>query len=459
MNRWSAIILAAGKGTRMKSKLPKVLHRAAGKSMVHHVADCSTQAGAENLLTIVGFGAEEVRSEMIEISQIVEQKEQLGTGHAVQQCLPFLKEYTGDIAILCGDTPLLRKETLVSLIEAHQNNPDVAATVLTAVLPDPTGYGRIVRRAGQVVGIVEQKDATGEQQIIKEINTGIYCFKSEKLAEALGSLTNDNAQGEYYLTDTLSYLVEKGEKVCAVVLEDPDEAIGVNSRSQLAQVEKILRQRKNEELMAAGVTLVDPSSTFVDIGVEIGPDTIIQPFTWIEGKTKIGENCTIGPNSRLHNVIVGDDVELHFTYAHDCVVGDKVTAGPYVHLRPGTHLKAGVYVGNFMEIKNSTIGEGTKLSHLSYIGDADLGKEINIGCGTITVNYDGQKKYRTVIEDRAFVGCNSNLVAPVTIGKDAYVAAGSTITKDVPPESLGVGRARQTNLEGWTKRKKNRETK
>ena len=454
MKQWSAIILAAGKGTRMKSKLPKVLHHAAGKSMVHHVANCSLRAGAENLVTIVGFGAEQVRSEMIEISQIVEQKEQLGTGHAVQQCLPFLNEYKGDVAIICGDTPLLRKETLLSLIQTHQGNPETAATVLTAVMPNPTGYGRIIRRAGQVVGIVEQKDATDEQQALKEINTGIYCFKSEKLAEALSSLTNDNAQGEYYLTDTLSYLVEKGEKVGAVVLADIEEAIGVNSRSQLAQVEKILRQRKNEELMDAGVTLVDPSSTFVDEDVEIGPDTVIQPFTWLEGKTKIGEGCVIGPNSRLQNVTVGDEVELHFTYAHDCVIGDKVSAGPYVHLRPGTHLKAGVKVGNFMEIKNSVVGEGTKLSHLSYIGDADLGKEINIGCGTITVNYDGENKFRTVIEDRAFIGCNSNLVAPVTIGKDAYVGAGSTITKDVPPEALGVARAKQSNLEGWAKKLK-----
>lgn len=453
MNQWIAVILAAGKGTRMKSKLPKVLHQAGGKSMVRRVADCAISAGAEEVITIVGFGGEEVRREIASVSQIVEQKEQLGTGHAVQQCIPLLKDYSGDVVVLSGDTPLLRKETLSAFIEKHQENGG-AATVLTAVLSDPTGYGRIIRRSGQVVGIVEQKDATEEQTPIKEINTGIYCFKSEKLIDALQSLKNENAQGEYYLTDTLAYLGSQGEVIGATILDDPEEAIGVNSRNQLAQVEKILRQRKNQELMESGVTILDPASTFVDEDVEIGTDTILQPFTWLEGNTKIGANCIIGPNSRLQDVEVGDESELTFTYAHECKIGEKVTVGPYVHLRPGTELKAGVKVGNFMEVKNSVIGEGTKLSHLSYIGDADLGKEINIGCGTITVNYDGENKHRTIIEDRAFIGCNSNLVAPVIIGKDSYVAAGSTITKNVPDESLGVARARQSNLEGWARRKR-----
>lgn len=452
MNQWIAVILAAGKGTRMKSKLPKVLHQAGGKSMVRRVADCAISAGAEEVITIVGFGGEEVRAEIASISQIVEQKEQLGTGHAVQQCIPLLQDYSGDVVVLSGDTPLLRKETLSAFIENHQKNGG-AATVLTAILSDPTGYGRIIRRSGQVVGIVEQKDATEEQTPIKEINTGIYCFKSEKLIDALKSLKNENAQGEYYLTDTLAYLGSQGEIIGATILDDPEEALGVNSRNQLALVEKILRQRKNQELMENGVTILDPASTFIDEDVEIGTDTILQPFTWLEGKTKIGMNCIIGPNSRLQDVEVADESEVAFTFAHECKIGEKVTVGPYVHLRPGTELKAGVKVGNFMEVKNSIIGEGTKLSHLSYIGDADLGKEINIGCGTITVNYDGEKKHRTIIEDRAFIGCNSNLVAPVIIGKDSYVAAGSTITKNIPDESLGVARARQSNLEGWARRK------
>jgi len=452
MNQWVAVILAAGKGTRMKSKLPKVLHQVAGKSMVRHVADCSLRAGAEKLITIIGFGGAEVKEAMAEFSQIVEQKEQLGTGHAVQQCIPALEEYSGDVVILCGDTPLLRQTTLAKLVEKHQMSGD-GATVLTAKLSNPTGYGRIIRQGGQVVAIVEEKDATEEERQVREINTGIYCFKSEKLVEALGSLRNDNAQGEYYLTDTLAYLAGQDVAVGAMVLEDADEAIGVNSRVQLAQVEGILRKRKNEELMANGVTLLDPASTFVDEEVEIGADTIIYPFTWIEGASKIGEDCRIGPNTRLTNVEIGDAVEIQFAYVHDCRIDEQVTAGPYVHLRPDTHLKAGVKVGNFMEVKNSIIGEGTKLPHFSYIGDADLGKEINIGCGTITVNYDGVKKHRTVIEDGAFIGCNSNLVAPVRIEKGAYVGAGSTITKDVPAESLGVSRAKQSNFEGWVKRR------
>jgi UDP-N-acetylglucosamine diphosphorylase/glucosamine-1-phosphate N-acetyltransferase len=452
MNQWVAVILAAGKGTRMKSKLPKVLHQVAGKSMVRHVADCSLRAGAEKLITIIGFGGTEVKEAMADFSQIVEQKEQLGTGHAVQQCIPALEGYSGDVVILCGDTPLLRQTTLAKLVEKHQMSGD-GATVLTAKLSSPTGYGRIIRQGGQVVAIVEEKDATEEERQVREINTGIYCFKSEKLIEALGSLRNDNAQGEYYLTDTLAYLVGQDVAVGAMVLEDADEAIGVNSRAQLAQVEGILRKRKNEELMANGVTLLDPASTFIDEEVEIGADTIIYPFTWIEGASKIGEDCRIGPNTRLTNVEIGDAVEIQFAYAHDCRIDEQVTAGPYVHLRPDTHLKAGVKVGNFMEVKNSIVGEGTKLPHFSYIGDADLGKEINIGCGTITVNYDGVKKHRTVIEDGAFIGCNSNLVAPVRIEKGAYVGAGSTITKDVPAEGLGVSRAKQSNFEGWVKRR------
>ena len=454
MKPWIAIILAAGKGTRMKSKLPKVLHKAAGKAMVHHVAGCALHAGAGKLVTIVGFGGDQVEKAMTELSQIVEQKEQLGTGHAVQQCIPALEGFSGDVVILSGDTPLLRFETLKGLITAHQES-DNSATVLTAVLANPSGYGRIIRRGGQVVGIVEQKDATDEQKNLNEINTGIYCFKQDKLVEALGTLTNDNAQGEYYLTDTLAYLVENGESVGAVILKDSNEALGVNSREQLAEVEQILRTRKNKELMEAGVTLMDAASTYVDLEVEIGSDTIIYPGTWIEGKTKIGSDCKIGPNTRLQDVQIGDEVEMQFTYAHECQVDDKVIIGPYVHLRPGTHLKAGVKVGNFMEIKNSVVGEGTKLPHLSYIGDADLGKEVNIGCGTITVNYDGVKKHRTLVADQAFVGCNSNLVAPVIVGKGAYIAAGSTITKDVPEGALGVSRAKQSNLEGWVSRKRN----
>ena len=454
MNKWTAVVLAAGKGTRMKSNLPKVLHPVMGKPMVLHVVDKSYQAGAENVLAIVGFGSESVEAVLTGKARVVEQKEQLGTGHAVQQCIPALENYQGDVMILCGDTPLLRVETLSDLMDKHQKS-GASATVLTALLDNPMGYGRILRSdSGQVLGIVEEKDATEVQRKVQEINTGIYCFKSLDLVEALKSLTNDNAQGEYYLTDTLAYLNKVDKPVGAQILLDEDESLGVNSRVQLAQAEQILRQRKNIELMENGVTLMDPATTYVDEDVEVGPDTVIYPSTWLEGQTQIGSNCEIGPNSRLKNTKIGDSVNIQFTYGHDCIIEDEVAVGPYVHLRPGTHLKKGVKVGNFMEIKNSIIGEKTKLNHLSYIGDADLGANINIGCGTITVNYDGKNKFRTTIEDRAFIGCNSNLVAPVTIGEGAFIAAGSTITKDVPSEALGVARAKQSNIEGWAQKKK-----
>ena len=454
MNKWTAVVLAAGKGTRMKSNLPKVLHPVMGKPMVLHVVDKSYQAGAENVLAIVGFGSESVEAVLTGKARVVEQKEQLGTGHAVQQCIPALENYQGDVMILCGDTPLLRVETLSDLMDKHQKS-GASATVLTALLDNPMGYGRILRSdSGQVLGIVEEKDATEVQRKVQEINTGIYCFKSLDLVEALKSLTNDNAQGEYYLTDTLAYLNKVDKPVGAQILLDEDESLGVNSRVQLAQAEQILRQRKNLELMENGVTLMDPATTYVDEDVEVGPDTVIYPSTWLEGQTQIGSNCEIGPNSRLKNTKIGDSVNIQFTYGHDCIIEDEVAVGPYVHLRPGTHLKKGVKVGNFMEIKNSIIGEKTKLNHLSYIGDADLGANINIGCGTITVNYDGKNKFRTTIEDRAFIGCNSNLVAPVTIGEGAFIAAGSTITKDVPSEALGVARAKQSNIEGWAQKKK-----
>ena len=454
MNKWTAVVLAAGKGTRMKSNLPKVLHPVMGKPMVLHVVDKSYQAGAENVLAIVGFGGESVEAVLTGKARVVEQKEQLGTGHAVQQCIPALENYQGDVMILCGDTPLLRVETLSDLMDKHQKS-GASATVLTALLDNPMGYGRILRSdSGQVLGIVEEKDATEVQRKVQEINTGIYCFKSLDLVEALKSLTNDNAQGEYYLTDTLAYLNKVDKPVGAQILLDEDESLGVNSRVQLAQAEQILRQRKNLELMENGVTLMDPATTYVDEDVEVGPDTVIYPSTWLEGRTQIGSNCEIGPNTRLKNVKIGESVTIQFTYGHDCIIDDNVAIGPYVHLRPGTHLKKGVKVGNFMEIKNSIIGEKTKLNHLSYIGDADLGANINIGCGTITVNYDGKNKFRTTIEDRAFIGCNSNLVAPVTIGEGAFIAAGSTITKDVPSEALGVARAKQSNIEGWAQKKK-----
>ena len=454
MQETVAVILAAGKGTRMKSALPKVLHAVGGQSMLRHVMTAAEQAGAKRTIVVVGFGGDQVQAEIGAAAEYVLQAEQLGTGHAMMQAQPALAGYTGTVLLLCGDTPLLTGNTLQQLVAAHQQS-GAAATVLTAMPADATGYGRILRdKSGQVLGIVEQKDATPEQKQIGEINTGIYCFEAAPLFAALAGLTCNNAQQEYYLTDVLAILAQAGQRVGAVEVADFQETLGINSRLQLAEAEKILRQRKLLELMDSGVTVMDPASTFVDASVSIGEDTVLYPFTWLEGATTIGRNCRIGPNSRIADSQLGDAVTLHFSYAHECKIADGVTVGPYVHLRPDAELAAGVKVGNFVEVKNSRVGVGSKLPHLSYIGDADIGSGVNIGCGTITVNYDGKKKHRTVVGDTAFVGCNSNLVAPVSVGAGSYIAAGSTITKDVPDGALGVGRARQANIAGWVEKKK-----
>lgn len=454
MQETVAVILAAGKGTRMKSALPKVLHAVGGQSMLRHVMTAAEQAGAKRTIVVVGFGGDQVQAEIGAAAEYVLQAEQLGTGHAMMQAQPVLAGYTGTVLLLCGDTPLLTGNTLQQLVAAHQQS-GAAATVLTAMPADATGYGRILRdKSGQVLGIVEQKDATPEQKQIGEINTGIYCFEAAPLFAALAGLTCNNAQQEYYLTDVLAILAQAGQRVGAVEVADFQETLGINSRLQLAEAEKILRQRKLLELMDSGVTVMDPASTFVDASVSIGEDTVLYPFTWLEGKTTIGRDCRIGPNSRIADSQLGDAVTLHFSYAHECKIADGVTVGPYVHLRPDAELAAGVKVGNFVEVKNSRVGVGSKLPHLSYIGDADIGSGVNIGCGTITVNYDGKKKHRTVVGDTAFVGCNSNLVAPVSVGAGSYIAAGSTITKDVPDGALGVGRARQANIAGWVEKKK-----
>ena len=453
MQEMVAVILAAGKGTRMKSALPKVLHAVGGRPMLRHVMTAAEQAGAKRTLVVIGFGGDQVQNEIGAAAEYVSQAEQLGTGHAMMQAQPALEGFGGTVLLLCGDTPLLTGKTLQQLVTAHQQS-GAAATVLTATPADATGYGRILRdEAGRVVGIVEQKDATEAQKRIGEINTGIYCFEAAPLFAALAGLTCNNAQAEYYLTDVLAILAQAGQRVGAVEVTDFQETLGINSRLQLAEAEKILRQRKLLELMDSGVTVMDPASTFVDASVSIGEDTVLYPFTWLEGETTIGRDCRIGPNSRIADSQLGDAVTLHFSYAHECKIADGVTVGPYVHLRPDSELAAGVKVGNFVEVKNSRVGTGSKLPHLSYIGDADIGSGVNIGCGTITVNYDGKKKHRTVVEDTAFVGCNSNLVAPVSVGAGAYIAAGSTITKDVPAGALGVGRARQTNIAGWAEKK------
>ena len=449
-----AVILAAGKGTRMKSTLPKVLHNIGGKPMVQQVMNAADLAGAKRKIVVVGFGAESVETALGNQAEYVVQQEQLGTGHAVMQASEILKDFEGTVMVLCGDTPLLQGQTLAKLFAEHQA-AKASATVLTACMPDPTGYGRVIRNEdGQVLKIVEQKDAASGELAVNEVNTGIYCFERKALFEALNSINCNNMQGEYYLTDVIGILAKSQDKVWAVQVDEYQETLGINSRMQLAEAEKILRRRKLANLMDNGVTIMDIDSTFIDEEVCIGPDTVIYPFTWIEGATTIGKGCEIGPSSRIQNSSIGDNAILHFIYAHDCKIGNHVTVGPYVHLRPNTVLSDGVKIGNFVEVKNSQIGKGSKIPHLSYIGDTDMGEKVNIGSGTITVNYDGKNKHRTTLEDGVFIGCNTNLVAPVTVGKGAYVAAGSTITKNVPSEALGVARARQSNIDGWVVNRK-----
>lgn len=448
------VILAAGKGTRMKSKLPKVLHKAAGKTMVQHVLDAAKAAGAKRSIVVTGFGGDAVRAAIGGQAEFAEQKEQLGTGHAVMQTAGLLQNETGTVMVLCGDTPLLTGDLLKKLYDSHIK-AQAKATVLTAIMPDAAGYGRIIRMAdGSVQKIVEHKDATEEERQVREVNSGIYCFDAKALFASLQKVTNDNAQGEYYLPDVLEILQKQGEKIWAVAADDYESTLGINSRQQLAGAEKILRRRKNEQLMADGVTLMDPDTTYVDADVKVGRDTVIYPMTWLEGNTEIGEECEIGPSVRFQNVKAGSHVTGQFTYAHDCELEDGVILGQFTHIRPDTHLAEGVKIGNFVEVKNSTIGKGSKLPHLSYIGDTDMGSDCNMGCGTITVNYDGKTKFRTKIGNDAFIGCNSNLVAPVEVEDGAYVGAGSTITKKVPSNTLAIARSRQKNIEGWADKRK-----
>ncbi|WP_301962562.1 bifunctional UDP-N-acetylglucosamine diphosphorylase/glucosamine-1-phosphate N-acetyltransferase GlmU [uncultured Megasphaera sp.] len=446
-----ALILAAGKGTRMKSSMPKVLHKVGGVPMVEQVLRAVKAAGTQRQVVVVGFGGEAVQEYLGDRAETVVQEQQLGTGHAVMQAEPLLSGLSGTLLVTCGDTPLVTEDTFRSLL-AHHEATQAAATVLTAVMPDPTGYGRVIRNEkGQVVKIVEQKDGSPEELAVREVNAGIYCFDMELLWQMLHNVTNNNAQGEYYLTDIIGMLVDASKVVSAFAAPDYKETLGVNSRLQMAEAEQVLRCRKLEQLMTDGVTVIDPNNTYVDTTVSVGRDTVLYPGTILEGSTVIGENCQVGPYVRMTNVVMGSGDHLQFTYAHDCEIKNGCEIGPFVHFRPNTVIGNDVKVGNYMEVKNSTVGDGTKLPHLSYIGDSDVGCGVNIGCGTITVNYDGKEKHRTTICDHAFVGCNSNLVSPVTVGEYAYVGAGSTITKNVPPKSLSVARAKQRNIEGWVK--------
>ena len=440
-----AVVLAAGQGTRMKSKLYKVLHPVCGKSMVEHVIDNINTLNADRIVTVVGHGADMVKEKLGSKSEYALQAEQLGTGHAVQQAEQLLGNLEGTTLVVCGDTPLIRPETMQALFEHHKAS-NAKATILTAIAENPTGYGRVIRdENGQVAQNVEQKDANEEQKLVKEINTGTYCFDNKALFESLKLVTNNNAQGEYYLPDVIEILVKQGEIVSAYVTDDFNETLGVNDRFALSQAESFMRARINERHMRNGVTIINPESTHISSEAVIGSDTIIQPGTVIEGATVIGEDCIIGPNSHLVNATVGNRTTIHSSVILDSKVGNDTAVGPFAHLRPDSSLGDHVKIGNFVEVKKSVIEDYSKVSHLSYIGDAEVGHNVNIGCGTITVNYDGKNKFKTIIENDVFVGCNSNLVAPVTLKEGSYVAAGSTITKEVPSDALAIARSRQEN--------------
>lgn len=447
-----AVILAAGQGTRMKSKLYKVLHPVCGKPMVEHVVDTIAELNVNDTVTVVGHGAERVQTHLEGKSNFVLQEEQLGTAHAVMQAKQALGAKEGTTLVICGDTPLIKAETMEALIKQHEEQ-QAKATILTAYADNPDGYGRVIRNTlGHVEKIVEHKDADQTERAVKEINTGTYCFDNQALFTALEEVSNENAQGEYYLPDVIEILKAKNEQVTAFQTADFDETMGVNDRVALAEAERLMRKRINEQQMRNGVTIIDPTSTYIDANVRIGMDTTVFPGTVLKGNTVIGENCQIGPNSELVHAEIGDDTVIRQSVVHESAVGSSVQIGPFAHIRPQSTIHDDVKIGNFVEIKKANFGKGSKASHLSYIGDAEVGSNVNLGCGSITVNYNGKSKSLTKIEDNVFVGCNSNLVAPVTIGEGAYIAAGSTITEDVPGESLSIARARQVNKENYVQK-------
>lgn len=448
-----ALILAAGEGKRMKSDTPKVLHKVCGKEMVNHVIDIMRRTKMEDVNVIVGKGAEKVKegtkSRNVTYSL---QEVQLGTGHAVMSAGEFLKGKKGIVAIFTGDAPLIKEETVEKFLSFHEEG-NFKASILTSIIDNPAHYGRVIRASGgEVLKIVEAKDCSEEEYKVNEINAGMYCFDIEALLSSLDKLNNNNAQGEYYLTDVIGILKSEGQKVGAMVT-DFEETIGVNSRVELAQCEAILRSRINKKHMDNGVTIIDPNTTYIGSDVEIGRDTIIYPNNVLEGTTVIKENCMIYPNSRIKDSIIEAGVDIQSSVILESTIGEGTTVGPFAYIRPESSIGKHARIGDFVEIKKSTIGDNTKVSHLTYIGDAEVGKNCNFGCGTVVVNYDGKKKHKTVIGDNAFIGCNTNLVSPVVVKDNAYTAAGSTITSEVPEGALAIARAKQVNIEGWVAKK------
>lgn len=451
---FTSVILAAGMGTRMKSKMPKVLHKVCGKPLSKWVIDASEAAGADKVCAVVGHKAETVKEVLGDVCEFALQAEQKGTGHAVMQAIDVIKNSKGEVVILNGDTPLITAETINKAIEYHKNNGN-QATVITAILDDATGYGRIVRdNDGSVLKIVEQKDASKEEKKINEVNSGMYVFDAQSLVYALDKITPNNAQGEYYLTDTLEILLSAGKKIGGYAISDNDEIRGINDRVQLNEAEKIMQKRINEYHMRNGVTMRNPESVYIEDGVEIGNDTEICQNVTIKSGTKIGSDCVIGSGSMLNRAVIHDGVDVLSSVILESEVDEGTHVGPFAYIRPNCHVGKEVKVGDFVELKNSNIDDGTKISHLTYIGDSDVGKRVNFGCGTVTCNYDGKKKYRTTIGDDCFVGCNTNFVSPINVGDGVYIAAGSTITEDIPENSLSIARARQVNKEGWKDKRK-----
>ncbi|GAX38491.1 bifunctional UDP-N-acetylglucosamine diphosphorylase/glucosamine-1-phosphate N-acetyltransferase GlmU [Nodularia sp. NIES-3585] len=448
-------ILAAGRGTRMKSHLPKVLHSLGGRSLVERVLDSVELLSPSRRMVIVGYQAEEVKAAIQYPNlEFVEQNQQLGTGHAIQQLLPHLEGYTGDLLVLNGDIPLLRTQTLRHLLQTHQENGN-AATILTSHLTEPKGYGRVFCNSENIVQqIVEDKDCNAAQKANRQINAGVYCFNWQNLAQILPHLQANNAQKEYYLTDAVTQV----GKVMAVDVEDYQEILGINDRLQLATADAILQKRVKEKWMAAGVTLIDPNSITIDDTVELQPDVIIEPQTHLRGNTTIQTGSCIGPGSLIENSQLGENVTVQYSVVTDSIVKTGSKIGPYAHLRGHAVVGANCRVGNFVELKNTQLGDRTNAAHLSYLGDTTTGTKVNIGAGTITANYDGVKKHPTHIGDRTKTGSNSVLVAPVTLGDDVYVAAGSTVTEDVPDDSLVIARSRQVVKPGWQKNTINNKT-
>lgn len=441
----------------MRSALPKVLHPLLGRTLVGHVLAAAAPLAADRTVVVVGHGADQVRAHLAEVAPgatPVLQAEQLGTGHAVRIALDAVPDSAGTVVVINGDVPLLRPETLAALVEAHESG-GAAATVLAAEVPDPSGLGRIVRDgAGRLEQIVEERDATPAQRGIREINAGIYAFDAVRLRDALGKLSTDNDQGEEYLTDVFGLLVSTGEPVSVHVAADATETLGCNDRVELAALRRLLRDRVNESWMRAGVTLLDPHTTWIDVTVTLGRDALVDQNTQLRGATTVGPEAVLGPDVTLVDTVVGAGATVLRSHAVDAEVGPQASVGPYAYLRPAARLAGKAKVGTFVEVKNSEVGAGAKVPHLTYVGDATIGARANIGAATIFVNYDGVAKHRTTVGEAAFIGCDTSLIAPVEVGAGAYVAAGSAITEDVPSGALGVTRAQQRNVEGWVQRRR-----